>query len=106
METLSQAVERLASDGYGDQFQVEGEGLRARDAGRWMPPEELVCDALERFEGASDPDDETILFALRTRDGDVRGTLTTRFGPGIDPAAAEIVQRLPQPGSRPESGPG
>jgi hypothetical protein len=97
METLSQAVERRVKEGYTDDFRVEGDGLRALADGRWLRPEDLVCDAIERFEGASDPDDQTLLLVLRTPDGAVRGTLATSFGPGLDPALAEVVRRLPEP---------
>lgn len=95
METLSEAIERMAGEGYDDEFQVEGAGLRARVAGRWVRPEDLVCVAVARFEGASDPADETILFALRTREGDVRGTFATHFGVDVGPATAEVLHRLP-----------
>ena len=112
MDTLSQAVERWAEDGYRDHFRIEGTGLRALDDGRWLSLGDLACEAIERFEGVSDPDDETLLLVLRTRDGSVRGTLATSFGPRVDPATAEVIRRIPpcappRAGSAdPEAGPG
>ena len=96
METLSQALERLARAGYRDGFRAEAGGLRALEDGRLFEPEALVCEAMERFEGESDPADQTILFALRTPDRSVAGTLVAQFGPGVDPAAAEVIRRLPE----------
>lgn len=43
---------------------------------------EAVREALARFEGESDPDDEAALFALRS-------------GPRMEPAHAAVIHRLP-----------
>lgn len=100
METLAQAIARLEQRGFRDSFRAEERGLRALRDGRSFEPEELVTEEVVRFEGASNPDDASILMALRTADGSVRGTLVTSFGPGADPEAAELVRRLPAPSGR------
>ena len=97
METLSEAIDRLRSAGYRDSFQPKAQGLRALAARRLYAPEELVVDEVVRFEGPTDPGDEAILFALRSRDGAVCGTYTAGYGAGVDPANAELVRRLPSP---------
>ena len=98
METLSEALDRLRSAGYRDSFRAEAGGIRALAAGRLYAPEELVIDETVRFEGPTDPGDEAILFALRARDGAMRGTFVSGYGPSVDPASAEFVRRLPGPG--------
>ena len=50
-------------------------------------------DEVLRFEGPTDPADESILFALRRADG-LRGTWAIAYGPGTDPLDAEMAQRL------------
>lgn len=96
METLGDAIARLRSAGYRDSFRPEAGGLRALAASRLYAPEELVVDEIVRFEGPTDPGDEAILFALRSRDGAVRGTWAAGYGPSVDPADAELVRRLPR----------
>jgi len=96
MGTLPGRIERLADEGFREQFRAEPPGLRALEDGRLFEPEELVTERILRFEGTSDPEDESVVFALSSRDG-VRGTLVAAFGPGADPAVAEVVRRLPPP---------
>lgn len=93
-ETVADAVDRLTAAGYvGDFRAVEG-GLRDSITGRIFAADELVIDELLRFEGATDPDDEALVLALRSRDGSVRGTYAMAYGPAMDPHDAEAVRRL------------
>ncbi len=46
-----------------------------------------------RFEGASDPDDMSIIYALEARGG-TRGILTDAFGSYADPAIGAVLDRM------------
>jgi len=94
METLSQATQRLAAAGYTDDFRAEDGGLRAIEHDCVHAPETLVIDEIHRFEGVSDPQDESMLFALRCPDHDVRGTYVVAFGPDVGARDADMVRRL------------
>jgi hypothetical protein len=99
LETLTEAVERLARAGYTASFRPEGGALRAGGAGAHAP-EAIDVEEVVRFEGESDPGDEAILFALRCRDDGVRGTWAVGYGPGTPAADAELVRRLSLAGRR------
>ncbi|TAH37035.1 MAG: hypothetical protein EYC70_08615 [Planctomycetota bacterium] len=92
-ETLAQTVERLTAAGYTEDYRAEREGLRAVKAGCVHAPEDLFIEEVARFEGASDPDEQAAVFALRCVHG-ARGTWTVAYGPAIDPLDAEMAQRL------------
>ena len=94
MDTVQVAIERLREQGFTDSFQAEGAGLRALETGRLIAPERLVVEAVNRFEGNSDPDDESIVFALRNRENDVRGTWVVSYGTRLDPVNAMCLERL------------
>ena len=94
METLAQAVERLSAAGYREDFRAEADGLRAVASGCVHAPEELVIEEIARFEGASDPQDQAILFALRCDVHGVRGTYVVAYGPATAPLDARMVRRL------------
>jgi len=100
--SVSDAVDELGARGYTACFRAEADGIRVTNSDRLFAPEELVIDDLERFEGISNPDDEAVVFALRSRDGAVRGTWTVAFGPGMDPLDGEMARRLgsDRPGPR------
>jgi hypothetical protein len=94
METVAEALQRLTAGGYTDDFHAEAGGLRSRSTGRLHPPEALHVDEVVRFEGDTDPSDESVVFALRSgRDG-TKGTYTTAYGTYMDPLDADLVPRL------------
>jgi hypothetical protein len=94
METLSEAVKRLADAGYREDFRAEPGGLRATGSGCLHEPESLAIEEVVRFEGASDPQDAAVLFALRCELHGARGTFVAAYGPAMDPLDAEIARRL------------
>ena len=94
METMVDAMRRFGKRGYTDGFQARPEGLRSTATGRVFLPETLIVEDVARFEGASDPGDEATIFALRSEEGDTRGTYTVTFGTNMDALDAAMVPRL------------
>lgn len=94
MESLSEAIERLNAAGYTEDFRAEADGLRALGAGCVHAPESLLIEEIVRFEGETDPQDESVLFALRCPEHDARGTYVVAYGPGMDALDARMAQRL------------
>ena len=65
METLTEAIDRLRGDGYEhDFFAVAGGKLRCRQCGRELDASKLNITDTVRFEGESDPEDESVLYGL------------------------------------------
>jgi hypothetical protein len=94
METLIDALARLAAAGFRDSFRVQGGALHAIDAGRAVAPERFVVVETVRFEGDSDPQDELVLFALRSEDGSLQGTWLVSYGVLTDGESAWVMRRL------------
>jgi hypothetical protein len=67
-----------------------------RELQRDRGPREHVRSVTERFEGESNPDDESILLALVCRCG-TRGQFTAAFGPDTPRADAAVLVRLSHP---------
>jgi hypothetical protein len=97
METLSEAIGRLDSAGFREAFRATARGLQATTTGITYQPESLEIEEVLRFEGPTDPADESILFALRSRSDGVLGTFAAAYGPGMDAFDAEMVRRLGGP---------
>src|SRR5438128_11275975 len=68
------ALECLDREGFTEHFAVDGASLRGLDGGKTFRPDEVLIRKLARFEGVSDPDDMSIVYAIESRDG-TRGTL-------------------------------
>lgn len=98
METLTEALDRLEARGFAKSFIARPTGqLEVRGWPR-MDPEELILEETVRFEGQSDPDDEMVLFALRTGDWSLRGTFLANYGPKMEPESVAAVRRLTEAG--------
>ena len=94
METLSEAIERLELAGYAEALRPLPDGFHEVRSDRIHSPESFIVDEIVRFEGASDPEDEAVLFALRSRDGRIRATFVATYGPSADPVSGMLMQRL------------
>jgi len=88
-------VERkLSKDGYTEDFRVMDGRLHTmgNDAKSYGPNEVTIVD-FYRFEGESNPDDMSILYALETTDG-VRGTISSAYGTYGDTDALEFLKQV------------
>jgi hypothetical protein len=94
METVSEALRRLTSAGYADDYRAEAQGLRSPLRGTLHPPDRFRIDEIVRFEGDSDPSDESAIFALTLEADGTKGTYTVAYGPMMDPLDAEMVRLL------------
>jgi len=85
-ETERQALDGLISRGYKLQFRITNDGnLRAHDGDKELSKsytaDQVQADEFHRFEGASNPSDMVIIYALST-DDKLKGTLHVPFGAG------------------------
>lgn len=92
--TLTGILDDLARRGFGAHFGVVGNGLRAIEGGKTFSAEELMIREYYRFEGVSDPDDMSIVYAIESLDG-TRGTLVDAFGVYSNPAVSTVLERVP-----------
>ncbi len=96
METLTEAIRRLREAGYDADFvPTESGQLRCPVCHSTHDPPAMTIDEQVRFEGESDPGDESLLLALRCACG-ARGLYSTVFGPGISSQDAAVVRALPR----------
>ena len=92
---MSDVVDRLTKAGYDEVFSGEADGIRGTRKGRLHRPEELRIERIERFEGISNPDDETIVLALRCTIHDCRGTWVAAYGKDMPSSDAALLRRIP-----------
>lgn len=88
------ALDDLARRGFTEHFAVFGDRLRAVGGGQTFTADELMIREYYRFEGVSDPDDMSIVYAIETRDG-TRGTLVDAFGVYSNPAVSAFLDDVP-----------
>lgn len=95
--TLTEATHSLKERGFDREFSVD-ENIKlfsTNDDGKnpSYSPDEVKVVEFHRFEGMSDPNDMTIIYALETRGGE-RGVLIDAFGAYSDEKIDEFVKNL------------
>lgn len=73
-ETLSQVMATLNERGYKEQFELNEKGVRALSYKKDFKPNELKIVKKYRFDGMTNPSDESTLYSLETNTG-LKGTL-------------------------------
>jgi hypothetical protein len=89
--SVEEALTALADRGYTANFEYLKQGFTQVETGRTFTPTDLTIVEHHRFEGASDPDDESIVYAIECGDG-TRGVLVDAFGPYANPALGEFLR--------------
>ena len=90
MNTLTSCVNKVVKEGYTDSFKVTREGLTSCTRDKHYSPEQVNVVNFFRFEGESDPADNTILYVIETQDGQ-KGTLIDAYGPYADAAVNKFM---------------
>lgn len=92
--TLTAMEERLRKEGFKADFKVADGRLSTieKEQGRphaWAPEDVRIVD-FYRFEGESNPDDMSILYAIETVDG-TKGTISNSYGTYADPETDSFI---------------
>jgi hypothetical protein len=93
MTSEAGVIDRLEQDGFTEHFTVRGTTLRSADTGHTFQPRDVDIREFARYEGVSDPDDMSIVYAIESHDG-ARGTLVDAFGVYADPAVGDFVDAV------------
>lgn len=90
MDPLSEIMQGLKEKGFTKNFTVEDNRLVNKTENKSYKAKEVQLLYEYRTEGKSNPDDLSILFAVKCNDG-AKGTLVSSYGPGGDTSAIEFI---------------
>jgi hypothetical protein len=93
MNSITECLDILQRKGFADQFRVEQGKMISTSDGREYAPEDMIAVDFFRFEGITDPEDMSILYAIETVDGK-KGTLIDAYGLYADPEVSEFVKEM------------
>ena len=79
MRDLAQTNNRLIQEGFTRNFKATEEGLQCLETDKLYHPKDILVVNYFRFEGISDPSDNSILYAIEATDG-TKGTLIDAYG--------------------------
>lgn len=93
-ETMVEALGALKRQGYTEDFNLDNNSLICRQGQVRVGHDEFQIDKFFRFEGATNPDDQSILYAISSDKHGVKGTFVNAYGIYSDDKANFLLDRL------------
>lgn len=93
MTDLEKNLKDLENEGYTEQYKVEKGRLIALSSNKKYKPDDVIAVNFYRFEGVSNPDDMSILYAIETKDG-LKGTMVDAYGLYSDDDIGEFFKQV------------
>ena len=93
MTDEEKVVNMLESQGYTDDYRVENGKLVSVHTQKKYKPHDVKIVNFYRFEGISNPDDMSIVYAVETSDGS-KGILTDAYGLYSDDQTSEFLKQV------------
>lgn len=91
--SLSVAIKDLQEEGYTEDFNLIAEGLESKSLKKQWKAGDLEVEKFYRFEGMTDPGDNTILYLIKTNDNR-KGLLVDVYGADVGEISAEMIKKL------------
>lgn len=99
--TLSQAINKLKlEEGYEEDFNLLDEKIELKSKKETFGVDEFEVDKVLRFEGMSNPDDNSILYAITTSNN-LKGVLVDGYGISSGQISKKMMAKLDLKDHRP-----
>ena len=92
-DTISEASSGLKKRGYTIDFNLDFDRIHCHEPVVSLKPAEFEITEVYRFEGNSDPADESVVYAIESKHGQ-KGVLVNGFGISSDAVSDEMIQKL------------
>ncbi len=92
-ETLTDALSDLKERGYVYNFNLTGNYLECKELDLTLHPEQFAIAEYYRFEGPTDPADNSVVYAIEADNG-TKGVLVNAYGVYADSLSADMITKL------------
>lgn len=96
-QTLLEALNGLKEKGYTLDFNLVNGNLQNSAKDVKLEPEEFCIDEFHRFEGMSDPDDNSVVYAISSEKYNLKGVFVNGYGVYSDDLSEELLKKLNTP---------
>ena len=90
---MTEAMEDLRSRGFTANFEFLERTFRDLESGKTFTADQLTIVEHYRFEGASDPEDMSVVYAIESHDG-TRGIIADAFGTYANPDLGAFLNKV------------
>lgn len=92
--TVLEAIDDLKKRGYTYDFNLTNNALKSSDGDIVLSPDDFNIIAVHRFEGPSDPADNSIVYAIESTVKDIKGTFVDAYGVYSNTISQELLKKL------------
>jgi hypothetical protein len=92
-ETLTQALKALSERGFVHSFKLNQQQISCVETKINYLPQQIKIIEYHRFEGASNPDDTEVVYAIECKDGTL-GTIVDAYGLYADASLADFLKNV------------
>ena len=93
-DTVVAALNGLKAKGYTLDFNIAFDKITCVQNDTCLNPSEFEIMEVYRFEGDSNPEDEDVVYAVQSKDGNIKGVITSAYGTYADSINDEMIQKL------------
>jgi hypothetical protein len=91
---LVEAIDGLKSEGYTEDFNLKQNCLECRNGAYRIFHDEFHIDKKFRFDANTDPEDESIIYAISSEKYGLKGVLINGYGTSADAVTSEMLAKL------------
>lgn len=91
--TMVELLSYLKEEGFSANYNLLQNSLECKEQGVVLSPEMFEVVDFFRFEGESNPDDSSIVYAIESKTG-LKGVVVNAYGAYSDPLSDEMVSKL------------
>lgn len=93
-DTVTEALQDLKLRGFSIDFNIAFDKIICSNNKVCLNPNEFEIVEVYRFEGETDPGDENVVYAIESKDGTIKGTMSSAFGMYAESISTEMIQKL------------
>ncbi len=93
-DTVVAALKGLKERGYELDFNIAFDKLVCVQNGSCLNPAAFEITEVHRFEGDTNPSDEDVVYAVESKDGKMKGVVTSAFGIYADSISTDMIKKL------------
>lgn len=94
MPSVSESIRRLVDLGYTENLSAHKDHFECCSGKYKIYPKDMVVEKMLRFENASDPDDQAILYAISSPKDGIKGIYVEAYGIYQDDVSTEMLELL------------
>jgi hypothetical protein len=93
-ETVTEALKDLKDRAFILDFNIAFDKIICENNGLCLNPTEFEIVEIYRFEGDTNPSDEDIVYAIQSKSGEIKGTMTSAYGMYAEAISNEMIKKL------------